>query len=163
MATMPNPDPGSRFDAYQRINFFTHRRDGLSNMRPEIVALLYGLMGLVFIAIGIPLALESVPPNHWYGFRTAKTLSNQAIWYAANRVTGIDLIIAGVVIALGMLAMFILHETVMPALPIAFWPVPCGDDGCRVSRLLVLEPGLAAKMPRAASRSIHACGGGGET
>jgi hypothetical protein len=60
----------------------------------------------VFIAIGIPLALERVPPNHWYGFRTAKTFSNQTIWYAANRVAGIDLIIAGVVIALGMLAMF---------------------------------------------------------
>jgi hypothetical protein len=36
-------------------------------------------------------------------------------------VTGIDLIIAGVVIALGMLAMFILHATVLPTLPIARW------------------------------------------
>jgi uncharacterized membrane protein len=90
-------------------------------MRPDIVALLYGLAGLVFVAIGIPLALERVPPNHWYGFRTAKTFSNQTIWYAANRVAGIDLIIAGVVIALGMLAMFILHETVLPILPIARW------------------------------------------
>ncbi|MGH6834397.1 MAG: SdpI family protein [Methylocella sp.] len=90
-------------------------------MRPDIVALLYGLTGLLFIAIGIPLALERVPPNHWYGFRTAKTLSNQTIWYAANRVAGIDLIIAGVAIALGMLAMFILRETMMPALPIARW------------------------------------------
>ncbi|MGH6822516.1 MAG: SdpI family protein [Methylocella sp.] len=90
-------------------------------MRPDIVTLLYGLTGLVFIAIGIPLALERVPPNHWWGFRTVKTLSNQTIWYAANRVAGIDLIIAGVAIALGMLAMFILHETVMSTLPIARW------------------------------------------
>jgi uncharacterized membrane protein len=88
-------------------------------MRPDIIALLYGLAGLVFIAIGIPLAVERVPPNHchWYGFRTAKTFSNQTIWYAANRVVGIDLIIAGVVVVLGMLAMFILHETVLPTLP----------------------------------------------
>ena len=86
-------------------------------MRPDIVAL--GLAGLVFIAIGIPLALERVPPNHRYGFRTAKTFSNQTIWDAGNRVAGIDLIIAGVVIALGMRAMFILHETVLPTLTIA--------------------------------------------
>lgn len=61
-------------------------------MRPDIVALLYGLAGLLFIAIGIPLALKRVPPNRWYGFRTAKTLSNQTIWYAANRVVGTDLL-----------------------------------------------------------------------
>jgi uncharacterized membrane protein len=67
----------------------------------------------VFIAIGTPLAVERVPPNHWYGFRTAKAFSNQMICYAANRVAGIDLIIAGVVVALGVLAMFILHETVL--------------------------------------------------
>jgi uncharacterized membrane protein len=90
-------------------------------MRPDIVALLYGLAGFVFIAIGIPLALERIPPNRWYGFRTAKTISNQPIWYAANRVAGIDLIIAGVVIAQGMLAMFILRETALPTLPIARW------------------------------------------
>ena len=54
----------------------------------------------MFIAIGIPLAVERVPPYHWYGFRSAKTFSIQTIWYAANRVAGIDLIIAGVVVAL---------------------------------------------------------------
>ena len=90
-------------------------------MRPDIVALLYGLAGLVFVAIGVPLALERVPPNHRYGFRTAKTFSNLTIWYSANRVAGIDLIIAGGVIALGMLAMFVLLETVLPTLPIARW------------------------------------------
>jgi hypothetical protein len=72
----------------------------MGNMRPVILALLYGLAGLVFIAIGIPLAVERVPPYHWYGFRSAKTFSIQTIWYAANRVAGIDLIIAGVVVAL---------------------------------------------------------------
>jgi uncharacterized membrane protein len=65
--------------------------------------------------------VERVQPNHWYGFRTAKTFLNQTIWYAANRVAGIDLMIAGVVVALGVLAMFILHETVLPTLPIARW------------------------------------------
>jgi uncharacterized membrane protein len=67
--------------------------------------------GLSVHRIGIPLAVERVPPNHWYGFRTAKTFSIPTIWYAANRVAGIDLLIAGVV-----LAMFILRETVLPTL-----------------------------------------------
>jgi hypothetical protein len=48
-------------------------------MRPDIVALLYGVAGLGFIAIGIPLAMARVPPNQWYAFRTAKTFSNQTI------------------------------------------------------------------------------------
>ena len=121
-------------------------------MRPDIVALLYGLAGLVFVAIGVPLALERVPPNHWYGFRTAKTFSNQTIWYAANRVAGIDLIIAGVVIALGMLAMFVPHAAVLPTLSIARWGFGLFLTATTVVVLLVLEPGLTAKMPRAASR-----------
>lgn len=36
-------------------------------------------------------------------------------------MAGIDLVIVGVVVALGVLAMFILHETVLPTLPIARW------------------------------------------
>ena len=90
-------------------------------MRADIVALLYGLAALGLIATGIPLAVGRVRSNHWYGFRTAKTFSNQTIWYAANRVVGTDLIVAGVVISLEMLAMFILQETVLPTLPIARW------------------------------------------
>jgi uncharacterized membrane protein len=77
--------------------------------------------GLVFIAIGSPLTVERVPPNNWYGFRTAKTFSNRTISYTANRVANIDLIIAGVFVALGVLAMFILRETVLPTLRIARW------------------------------------------
>lgn len=56
--------------------------------------------GLAFMASGLPLIYQKVPPNHWYGFRVPKTLSNPRIWYAANRIAGIDLLLAGVVIAL---------------------------------------------------------------
>jgi uncharacterized membrane protein len=88
-------------------------------MRPLIVALSYGFAGLVFLAMGIPLALRKVRPNPWYGFRTAKTLSDPAVWYAANRLAGVDLIVAGVVLMLGVAAMFLLRHTMFPALPIA--------------------------------------------
>ncbi|MGL5836279.1 MAG: SdpI family protein [Waterburya sp.] len=55
-------------------------------------------VGLFFMGIGVPLILEKVPPNMWYGFRVAKTFSSESIWYAANRVAGYDLLWAGVVI-----------------------------------------------------------------
>lgn len=60
--------------------------------------LLWILAGMAFIAISIPLILEKVPPNRWYGFRVKKTLSDEKIWYVANRIAGYDLLIAGVVV-----------------------------------------------------------------
>jgi uncharacterized membrane protein YfcA len=44
-----------------------------------------------------------VPPNRWYGFRVAKTFSDERIWYAANRVMGYDLLIAGLAMVVGAL------------------------------------------------------------
>ncbi|MBL8187635.1 MAG: SdpI family protein [Acidobacteria bacterium] len=60
-------------------------------------------VSIVFIVISIPPILEKVPPNHWYGFRVAKTFSDERIWYAANRVMGIDLLLAGGAILIGAL------------------------------------------------------------
>lgn len=59
------------------------------------------LAGIVFIVIGIPPIFEKIPPNPWYGFRVAKTFSDERIWYAANRVMGYDMLIAGLVILIG--------------------------------------------------------------
>jgi uncharacterized membrane protein len=55
--------------------------------------------GLLFCALGIPLALRKIPPNSLYGFRTPKTLSRPDVWYAANHSMGVDLTIAGAIIA----------------------------------------------------------------
>ncbi len=63
----------------------------------------YVITGIVFIVISIPTILEKVPPNNWYGFRIAKTLSDERIWYAANRVMGIDMLLAGLAIVMGTL------------------------------------------------------------
>lgn len=46
---------------------------------------------LIIIAISIPLILEKVKPNRVYGFRTQKTLSNEIIWYQANKFLGYTL------------------------------------------------------------------------
>jgi hypothetical protein len=40
------------------------------------------------------MVLGKIPPHHFYGFRTRKTLSNPEVWYRANRLAGIDLIVA---------------------------------------------------------------------
>lgn len=58
------------------------------------------IVGITFIVIAIPGILGQVPPNRWYGFRVSKTLSDERIWYAANRVMGIDMLLAGLAIVI---------------------------------------------------------------
>lgn len=81
-------------------------------------AALYSLafcgVGLLFIALSIPLIQERVPPNSFYGFRTAKSLSDSKIWYEINRLSGIDLLIAGALISLGSVAMLFLGQGLQP-------------------------------------------------
>lgn len=55
---------------------------------------------LVVIALSIPLIFGMVKPNGLYGYRTKKTVSNSKIWYAANRFTGLTLLLAGCVTTL---------------------------------------------------------------
>ena len=59
---------------------------------------IYAGMGLLVILICVPMILEMVPPNNWYGFRTRRTLSDPNVWYPANRIAGQYLAVAGVVI-----------------------------------------------------------------
>ena len=61
------------------------------------------LAGVLLFAIGVPLALKLVPPNPVYGVRTSKTWSSREVWYAANRSAGINMAIAGIVIAVAAL------------------------------------------------------------
>ncbi|MBV9851213.1 MAG: SdpI family protein [Armatimonadetes bacterium] len=56
-------------------------------------------VGLLFVAVSIPLILRRVRPNPWYGFRTPKTLSSEHIWYEANAYSGALLLVAGLVTA----------------------------------------------------------------
>lgn len=54
---------------------------------------------VLFIIISVPLILRIVPPNGSYGFRTALTQSNSAIWYQANAFDGWALLIASAISA----------------------------------------------------------------
>ncbi len=49
---------------------------------------------LLILIASIPLVLEIVPRNRIYGIRTCKTLSDDSIWYRANRFGGWALILS---------------------------------------------------------------------
>src|SRR5262249_35176385 len=67
--------------------------------------LIVALFGLVLAALGIPLVLELIPINGLYGFKTAKTESSDAVWYAANKQAGYALVVVGVILFVAALAL----------------------------------------------------------
>jgi hypothetical protein len=64
-----------------------------------------GCAGL-FAALAIPLALRKIPRNGAYGFRTPKTLSDDAIWYEANAYFGWGLLAASLVTAAAIVTLY---------------------------------------------------------
>jgi len=60
-------------------------------------AIVFLLAGAVLVAAGVPLLLGRVRPNPWYGCRSERTLSDEALWYRANRALGRGLVIVGAV------------------------------------------------------------------
>ncbi|MES2049897.1 MAG: SdpI family protein [Pseudomonadota bacterium] len=48
----------------------------------------------VIALIAVPLIFKWVPPNRFYGFRTARTLSDTGLWYSANQFCGWAILIA---------------------------------------------------------------------
>jgi len=62
---------------------------------------------LLFAILAIPLMLRKVPRNIVYGYRTRKTLHDDAVWYEANAHFGRGLFIASVI---SVIAVFILSQ-----------------------------------------------------
>ncbi len=62
----------------------------MTNQPFFIPAVLIGLMS-------IPLILALVPRNRFFGIRTARTLSDEKVWYSANRYGGWLFIVSSVV------------------------------------------------------------------
>ena len=69
-------------------------------MRFELILMAW-VVPLTIIGVCIPLLLNKVPPNRYYGFRTGKTLSSEEIWYPANRFGAQCFVVAG---AVGLIA-----------------------------------------------------------
>jgi uncharacterized membrane protein len=64
-----------------------------------IVLVIFLVLSTALIGMGIPLLKGRVGPNRYYGFRTAQTLKDSAVWYSTNRVCGFWLIVTGLVTA----------------------------------------------------------------
>ncbi len=64
---------------------------------PAIVSYLPFALPILTIVTALPLVMQKVPPNWWYGFRTRKTLSDPQIWYRANYLGGVGLLYAGII------------------------------------------------------------------
>jgi uncharacterized membrane protein len=54
---------------------------------------------IVIALVSMPLILKLVPPNGFYGFRTAVTMSSKDVWYPANAFIGWALLVAAGVAA----------------------------------------------------------------
>lgn len=75
-----------------------------------VTSLSFGLVGLLFIGLSIPLMQGRVPQNRHYGFRTRKTLSDPKIWYEVNRISGNDLFLGGAVITISSIIMLLIAQ-----------------------------------------------------
>ena len=53
------------------------------------------IVSLMLMAIAIPLLMQKVKPNRWYGVRTGRTLNDEGLWYRTNRLYGITMLVAG--------------------------------------------------------------------
>lgn len=66
----------------------------------NIIFIANTIAGIVIVALAIFLIWEKVPPKGGCGIKTRKTLSDEKIWYAANKYFGKLFLIAGVLITI---------------------------------------------------------------
>jgi uncharacterized membrane protein len=72
----------------------------------EYFALLFVAVGVLLIALAVPLIRRRVKPNRLYGLRVPATFADEYVWFEANARSGRDLLNLGltaIVIALILL------------------------------------------------------------
>jgi uncharacterized membrane protein len=57
----------------------------------------FAIPAFAFFVLSIPLALGLIPRNRLYGFRTRRTLADEAAWYRVNRFAGFAIMIASAI------------------------------------------------------------------
>ncbi|MCO5196653.1 MAG: SdpI family protein [Anaerolineae bacterium] len=107
------------------------------------------LIGLLLVAVAIPLIRGKIKPNSWYGFRVRATLDNPDVWYPVNAYAGKRLLALGVVsIVFSVLIPLIWPSITLDAYAVAVTVIWIGG------MLLILIVGmryanaLSAKMDR---------------
>lgn len=91
------------------------------------LVLLFAGVGVLTVALAIPMILGKVPPNNLYGFRTTKTLSDPEIWYPANAYAGKWLLVWGVIMVVAaFLPLWLLPDLTEDGYAIFFMVVSLG-------------------------------------
>lgn len=72
----------------------------------ETILVLYVILGLLMVALAVPLIKRKVKPNGLYGFRVPQTLSDPAVWYAVNAHFGRRLLVTGIATTLAALLLY---------------------------------------------------------
>lgn len=67
---------------------------------------MYVVFGALLVALAVPLLLDRVPPNGWYGFRVPGTLNNPEVWYKVNRYAARWLLAAGIITVLAAIVLY---------------------------------------------------------
>lgn len=69
---------------------------------------------LVVIALSVPLILELIPRNGFYGFRTRSTCKSDEVWYPANKMAGKIFVVTGGIWLLVEIILPGWHSTLVP-------------------------------------------------
>jgi uncharacterized membrane protein len=64
----------------------------------------FAIPALALFILSIPLAIGVIPRNRLYGFRTRRTLADDAVWYPVNRLAGFAIMIASAIYGLAAMA-----------------------------------------------------------
>lgn len=82
-----------------------------------------GVIALLFLGLGLPLANNKVPPNKWYGYRISRRqLEDEEMWYAINQKGGTHMVFAGIAFLVygGFCALFIGNPGAQTVLSLIF-------------------------------------------
>jgi uncharacterized membrane protein len=71
------------------------RREGKQGV---VIAIIFTVIGLTFIVAGIPLWMQKVPLNGYYGLRVEASMRSDEVWLNANAVMGRNMVVAGCVV-----------------------------------------------------------------
>ncbi len=76
-----------------------------------MITIAYIIVGILQMLVGVPLIFEKIKPNSLYGFRLPKTMSNEEIWYKANKYVGRDFVVAGGIVMISSLIFLIFKSS----------------------------------------------------
>ena len=72
----------------------------------KTMLVMYVVFGLLLAGLSVPLLLDKIPPNGWYGFRVPSTLYNEQLWYKVNRYSARWLLLAGIITVVAAVALY---------------------------------------------------------